>query len=285
MGAGADEAAGGRLRRQYRLGRVLVSQDDVEERATALVRCLTQAGFDTLTCPPRRMPVTFERERPDIVLLTATTEDRGTVALCEWLRSRSSVPVMVVVARGARPDPVELLSTGADLVLPASVGERELVARVRVLLRRSPPKVLVDGSLQPYGGLSLERESGVLHVPSGALKLEGRELALMDMLLRSAPRVTSRSAVRDALHVDEGALDGLVRRLRERLEGAEGWRRIVAIRRVGFRLLEHRPRSAGTSTQAIEPTVLDLLDPDASSSSTMHDSSEPPGHMDEPAAC
>jgi DNA-binding response OmpR family regulator len=251
MGAGHGTTGG---RHQFRLGRVLVAHADDGWMAD-LGRWLSQAGFETTTCTPRAALVSFDRERPDLMVLAAHDGHEDAVAACQWIRNRSSVPILVAASRTARLDLVQLLTSGADLVLPTTVGERELVARVRALLRGRPPRQVTDPA-RAYGGLRLDRAAGVLHLNSGVLALEDRQLQLMELLLQTAPRVTSRATVREVLKVDDSTLDGLVRRLRERLEVAEGWRRIVAIRRVGFRLLAEAPAGHQPSTGATIPVRL-----------------------------
>lgn len=253
MGAGeyVDDQHG----RQYRMRRVLLAQGD-DEWGAELRRWLTGAGFEASVCTTRSTLVEFDREQPDLVLLASAVGQDEAVGVCRWIRARSSVPIVVAAARSARIDVVQLLTSGADLVLPATIGERELVARVRAVLRGRPPRPTTGDPARPYGGLRLDRGAGVLHVDHGELPLEDRQLQLMALLLQTAPRVTPRAAARELLKVDDSTLDGLVRRLRERLEAVEGWRRIVAIRRVGFRLLAERPVTA--SAPACAPVVVHL---------------------------
>lgn len=253
MGAGADAATGGRL--GLRLGRVLLSHEDADSCGAAVVRWLASTGFEVTGCSAGRVLVAFEQQRPDVVILAGDLQEQEAVTACRWISARSSVPLIVVTAPQSRLDLALVLSSGADFVLPTSVGERELVARVRALLRRTPPRRAGLQASGPYGGMRLDRERGVLELSDGALPLDGRELHLMNLLLCSAPRVTTRATARELLSVDDASLDGLVRRLRERLESIEGWRRIVSIRGVGFRLLE----SPATGVRPGGPPIVDLV--------------------------
>lgn len=262
MGAGEQQ---GREASQYRLGRVLVAQG-TERWGSEVSRWLAAAGFEPSSCEPRSALLAFDREQPDLVVLAAAPGPEEVLLACRWIRARSSVPVVVAVPRTAQIDVVQLLTSGADLVLPTSVGEQELVARVRALLRGRPPRRTSGDGVPSYGCLRLDRAHGLLEVAGAPLPLEDRQLQLMALLLQNAPGVTSRAAARDALKVDDSTLDGLVRRVRERLESVEGWRRIIAIRRVGFRLLADRPARGEADTvvrldPAPRPTAVVRLDP------------------------
>lgn len=252
MGAGGSS---GRAAPVYSLGRVLVAGDEMAS-GSAVRECLSSAGFETEACDSREVLIAFERVIPDLVVITARLDTSHTVAVCQWIRSRCSVP-LVVISGSPRLDPVDVLTRGADLVLRSSVGERELVARVRGLLRRRPPRLTVRQPAWSFGDIALDREQRQLQLPGSMLQLEGREFHLMEMLMRGGPKLSARRALRETLREDDAGLDGLVRRLRERLEAVEGWRRIVTVRGVGFRVLEERPGSVDAAAIPTLP-VIDL---------------------------
>lgn len=252
MGAGGSSS---RATPDYRLGRVLVAGDEMA--CGSVVReCLSSAGFEAEACDSREVLVAFERIIPDLVVITADLAHSHTLAACQWIRSRGSVP-LIVVTGSPTLDPVDVLTRGADLVLRTSVGERELVARVRGLLRRNPPRLTVRQPVLGFGGIALDREQRQLQLSGSMLQLEGREFHLMEVLMKGGPKLTARRELRETLREDDAGLDGLVRRLRERLEAVEGWRRIVTVRGVGFRVLDERP--GNTAAIAIPtPPVIDL---------------------------
>lgn len=244
------------------LGRVLLASGDAGG-ASVVERCLASAGFETDVCESRQVLVVFQRTLPDLVVISAGVAPSHTLAVSSWIRSRGSTP-LIVIASSATLDPVDVLARGADLVLPTSVGESELVARVRGLLRHSPPRRAVLQPVLSVGDVTLDREAGQLRLSGHLLQLEGRELHLMEMLILGGSKLTTRPSLRIALDESDGGLDRLVRRLRERLESVEGWRRIVAVRGVGFRLLDGPP--AGTDATGRGP-VIDLRPMDAGGSS------------------
>ncbi|MGE3619995.1 MAG: response regulator transcription factor [Acidimicrobiia bacterium] len=240
------------------LGQVLVAGGDTP-RGTAVRAWLAAAGFDVATCHAREVLVATTSDAPDVVVLTADLSQADTVAACQFLRTRSDVP-LAVVAPSAKVDPVELLVAGADVVLRSPVGESELVARIRVLLRHRRPRSTAVPETLTHGTITLDRVHGHVQVPDGVLAFDGRELLVLQALLLDAPGLTARRTLRTTLREDDGVIDRLVRSLRERLEAVEGWRRIVTVRGVGFRLLGDRPHD-GLAPAPAAPTI-DLTEPD-----------------------
>jgi DNA-binding response OmpR family regulator len=247
----AGDRHGGQPAAHYRLGRVLVAGDQ-QTWGSAVHQWLEDAGYEGEVGEVERVLVDFERLLPDLVVIAADPALPHTLVVCRWIRSRSTVP-LVVISQTPRFDPVDVLASGADVVLRPTVGERELVARVRVLLRRRPARVAPAQDALAFGGLVLDPERRLVRLSGGTMPLEGRELELLQALLRDAPKLISRHALRAELREQDAVLDRRVRRLRGRLEAVEGWRRIVTVRGVGFRLLE---RPAGEATAAT--TVIQL---------------------------
>lgn len=242
------------LERNDWLGRVLVASDE-PAWASATCTSLSSAGFSADACSPADVSSAFDRSLPDLVLLSSSAAPEQALAICGWLRARDSTP-LVVVTSSARVDPVDLLTQGADLVLRSSIGEHELAARLRVLMRGRAPRPAPQAVIE-FADLILECEHRRLHLDAGTLELEGKELQLMEALMVAGSRITPRRWLREILRQDDTALDGLVRRLRERLESVEGWRRIVTVRGVGFRLLERKPLEAQPQPAPIH-RVIDL---------------------------
>ena len=241
--------------REYGLGRVMIV-DGHADWTPSVQAWLSSAGFEALACGPGdHARATFDERRPDLVVLSASLDDGSSpIALCAWVRSRSDVPI--VVATSSRPlvlDRAHVLDSGADMVVDLPVGQHELVARLRALLRRTPPRLEDKAAVLRYGSLELDRERRVLLAgcvdEQVELRLDGREYEVMEALTLGGSKVTNRRVLRVALGVSDSELDGTVRRLRERLEAVEGWRRVVTQRGVGFRLLDAKP-AATEATQS-----------------------------------
>lgn len=154
------------------------------------------------------------------------------------------VPVLATTAQRQAEDlVVEAYAAGADQVVQGPLREHELIARIRLLLRHSRPPV--DAALaalaarQPDDPITFDPATRTATVASTAVPLTAREAEVLRALLARPGRVVTRSelAARDPEGGVLGAVDGLVRCLRAKLEAVEGRRRIVAVRGVGFRLL------------------------------------------------
>ncbi len=225
-------------RKQGGLGHVLLLNQSWEEQAT-IETGLDAEGFQTTTGGTSvELLDRLARSEPDIVIIGTALADTDTRTLCALIRARSGVPVIALVEKGS-VDAVELLDLGADVTMVEPVSPFELLARVRALLRRTPPRSSSDDQVLSFGDMELDRSSGVLSMATGSIHLEGREFTLMETLMLGGERVTSRRRLQAVLAVEGADLDGQVRRLRQRVEAIEGWRRIVSEHGLGFRLLEH----------------------------------------------
>lgn len=235
MSAGVDARVDGT---RHDLGRIFVIGGPWDWRRT-VSEILGAEGFETDACDSGTgAKALFGTFHPELVIMAAELDDEPAVDLCSWIRARSSVPV-VVVAQSRHFDGVHILDLGADLVLNEPIGQSELLARLRAILRRRPPALRPDVVI--HGDARLNRAEQTLHLQDGSIRLEGRVLALVEALMRNGAKVTSRGSLQALLCVSGAELDGYVRRLRQRLEQVEDWRRIVSERGVGFRLLERRP--------------------------------------------
>lgn len=225
--------------RGYGFGRILVVDGPYSDR-DILVEGITDDGYEVAACGDGDALRSFEQTRPHLVMVASDLPGHAAVRLCAWLRARSHVPIMVIHRKSSDVDPVRLLELGADRVIRVPVSAAELTARVRAMLRRTRKSITYADEIS-FATLRLDTARRSLHVDGEAFSLEGRELVLAELLLSGGSKVTSRAHLMSAMNVTESELDGCVRRLRERLEAVEGWRRIVSQRGVGFRLLENPP--------------------------------------------
>ena len=200
---------------------------------------LSDLGFEVGVCSLESMRPSFELNAPDLVLVNATPIAEWAFSLCEWIRASGVVPIIVVAADGM--DVVRCLTSGADLALNHPVGTKELVARVRSALRRSPPRIRESGLVGSFGSLKVDGVEQALYGNQGSVHLDHDAFAMMELLVLNGLRVTTRHALRTLLGVSDLELEGCIRRLRVKVESVDGWRRIVSVRGVGFRLLPDRP--------------------------------------------
>lgn len=180
----------------------------------------------------------------DLAVVELGLARTSAVAVCSALRARSSLPILAVARPGTpEAEVLSAYSAGADQCLGRTLGAHELLARVRSMLRRSPPRPRNLIELRDeLGPVVLDLAIGVATIGEHEVVLTHPEAAILHALLRRPGRVVPRE---ELLGLRLGGrpdrvLDSMVRQLRTKLEQVEGRRRIVAVRGVGFRFLPDR---------------------------------------------
>ncbi len=180
----------------------------------------------------------------DLVVVDLPPAPDAAIGLCTALRAEGSQPIIAVARHAARE--ASLLAAyeaGADLVLVGPLSEHELVARVRATLRRCPFSARGPECDGVAGGestvIELDPTTRTALVGGRKVDLRAPEADLLGALLRRPGSVVTREELRGGIlgGMPDPLIDSVVRRLRSKLEAAEGRRRIVAVRGVGFRLL------------------------------------------------
>jgi DNA-binding response OmpR family regulator len=188
----------------------------------------------------REASMAIDSFRPDAVLIEATTPGGTVLDLCAGLRTEIAVPLVVVCLAAPERDALAAFGVGVDSVILEPVGRHELLARVRALLRRTPPPIEPDADHITIGPILLDMARRELFVHGELVRVPRREFDIAEILMREAGRVVTRQRIVRELWGtvrDTKSLDVQVGRLRIRLADAEGRRRIVTVRGVGFRLL------------------------------------------------
>ena len=161
--------------------------------------------------------------------------------VCKALRTRSSVPVIMVTAKDSEVDKVVGLELGADDYVTKPFSSRELVARVRAVLRRGAVEDDLASSVVEAGPVRMDIERHVVTVDGEKTKLPLKEFELLELLLRNAGRVLTRGQLIDRVwgadYVgDTKTLDVHVKRLRAKIEPDPGTpRHIVTVRGLGYK--------------------------------------------------
>jgi two-component system response regulator RegX3 len=222
---------------------VLVVEDE-ESFVEALVVGLKREGFLVKVARDGAEAVdTFDAVRPDLVLLDVMLPRLSGIDVCRELRSRSRVPIIMVTAKGGEIDTVVGLEVGADDYVTKPYRLRELVARMRAVLRRSPPaeQVPSGGDVLEVGDVRLDPERHEVSVRSVPVSLPLKEFELLELLLANAGRVLTRETLIDRVwgpHYvgDTKTLDVHVKRLRSKIEDdPSSPRRITTIRGLGYK--------------------------------------------------
>jgi two-component system, OmpR family, response regulator RegX3 len=222
---------------------VLVVEDEpsfVEALKIGLARegFLVEVATDGLEALER-----FDAVNPDVVLLDVMLPRVSGIDVCRRLRLRSNVPIIMVTAKGGEIDTVVGLEVGADDYITKPYRIRELVARVRAVLRRSPADRGVElsaGTLQ-VGEVTLDPDEHHVTVGGAQVTMPLKEFELLHLLLANAGRVLPRETLIDRVwgtdYVgDTKTLDVHIKRLRAKVEpDPAAPRRIVTIRGLGYK--------------------------------------------------
>ena len=202
---------------------VVLIVEDEESYRDALSFMLTKEGFEVILAADGEEGLAqFDRHGADIVLLDLMMPGLSGTEVCRRLRQRSSVPIIMVTARDAEIDKVVGLELGADDYVTKPFSHRELVARVRAVLRRGIETELVPDVIEG-SGVRMDVERHEVWVNGEPVRLALKEFELLEMLLRNAGRVMTRGQLIDRIwgadYVgDTKTLDVHVKRLRGKIE-------------------------------------------------------------------
>ena len=236
------------------MANILVVEDELE-LGRLLTRELSAAGFNVRHAPDGRAALRLlEEQTPDVLILDWMLPDIDGLELLRRLRPTSAVPLLMLTARAEEVDRVVGLEVGADDYLTKPFSMRELIARVRALLRRHERlrQVLqadrtVAGARLQAGPLMLDPDARLAELDGRALDLSANEFLLLNLLLRNRGRAFSRGYLREALHGDahvEGdrSVDNAVLRLRKKLGGLG--EAIETVWGVGYRFSAKEPHAS-----------------------------------------
>jgi two-component system response regulator RegX3 len=232
---------------------VLVVEDE-ESFVDALTVGLNREGFDVRVARDGAEAIAvFDSVNPDVVLLDLMLPRLSGIDVCRQLRARSGVPIIMVTAKDAEIDAVVGLEVGADDYVTKPFRTRELVARMRAVLRRAPRELASGDEREPMsvGDVTLDSERHEVVVRGEEVKLPLKEFELLEVLLGSAGRVLTRETLIDLVwgadYVgDTKTLDVHIKRLRAKVEEQPSQpTRITTIRGVGYRYELPRRASGG----------------------------------------
>lgn len=220
---------------------VVLIVEDEESYREALSFMLTKEGFEVvLAADGEEGLAQFERHGADIVLLDLMMPGLSGTEVCRRLRQRSTVPIIMVTARDAEIDKVVGLELGADDYVTKPFSHRELLARVRAVLRRGADTELMPDVIEG-SGVRMDVERHEVWVDGEPVRLALKEFELLEMLLRNAGRVMTRGQLIDRIwgadYVgDTKTLDVHVKRLRGKIEADPANPEIlVTVRGLGYK--------------------------------------------------
>ncbi len=242
------------------LTKVLLAEDD-ESFVDALVVGLAREGFAvTVARDGNEALRLFADEEPDLVLLDLMLPRLSGIDVCRSIRARSSVPIIMVTAKGTEIDTVVGLEVGADDYVAKPYRLRELVARMRAVLRRTPLTDESRGngfdvgpgsgdrgasgnatSVLEAGGVQIDPDRHLVFIRGEDVHLRRKEFELLSLLMENAGRVLTRDVLIDRIwgsdyFGDTKTLDVHIKRLRTHIEeDPSSPKLITTIRGVGYR--------------------------------------------------
>jgi two-component system response regulator RegX3 len=221
--------------------RVLVVEDE-ESFSDALSYMLRREGYEVEVAGDGHAALrTFERTGADIVLLDLMLPGLSGTEVCRELRARSHVPIIMVTARDSEVDKVVGLELGADDYVTKPFSSRELVARIRAVLRRGAEPDELPIHVLEAGPVRMDVERHVVTVDGGQVALPLKEFELLELLLRNAGRVLTRGQLIDRVwgadYVgDTKTLDVHVKRLRAKVEpDPANPKYLITVRGLGYK--------------------------------------------------
>jgi two-component system, OmpR family, phosphate regulon response regulator OmpR len=218
--------------------RILLIEDD-SRLADMVGEYLGKAGFHVIHAENGTRGLALHgREPVDVVVLDLMLPDGDGLDVCRQIRARSDSPILMLTARGDPMDRVVGLEMGADDYLPKPFEPRELLARLRAILRRTRPGPKPD--LLRYGRLEIDRAAREVRLDGTPCLLTGYQFALLLALAEHAGRVMSRDALMDAVKGEQfeafdRSIDVHVSRIRAAIEDdPRKPRRVITVRGSGY---------------------------------------------------
>jgi DNA-binding response OmpR family regulator len=222
---------------------VLVVDDEPIVREV-VVRYLRREGYETLEAADGvRARELLEREQPSLVVLDLMLPGVDGLELCRWIRSRSSVPLIMLTARGEESDRIVGLELGADDYVTKPFSPRELAVRVRTVLRRTVLPTPANERLS-FDGLELDAGAREVTRHGKPLRLTAKEFDLLHFLASNPRRVFSREHLMERVWgysaaLDTGTVTVHIRRLREKIEDDPSRPRLLeTVWGVGYRFVQ-----------------------------------------------
>ena len=219
--------------------KILIVEDD-SRLAEMLLEYLGQAGFGVTLAPLGATALQkLSEENFDAVVLDLMLPDMDGLNVCRQLRAKYDTPVLMLTARGDAVDRIVGLELGADDYLPKPFEPRELVARLRAIMRRRSGGTAGEGPLH-FGRLQLDTAARAVRLDGKSCELTGYQFDLLVALAKNAGRVLTREVLMDLVKGEEfesfdRSIDVHISRIRALIEdNPKKPRRIITVRAAGY---------------------------------------------------
>jgi two-component system response regulator RegX3 len=224
--------------------KILVVEDEASF-SDALAYLLGKEGFEVIVADTGPTAIEqFDRHGADLVLLDLMLPGLSGTEVCRQLRTRSNVPIIMLTAKDAEVDKVVGLELGADDYVTKPYSSRELIARIKAVLRRGVPDEgsIQDQDLMEVGPIRLNTGKHQVFVNGNPVALPLKEFELLEFLMRNSGRVLTRSQLIDRVwggdyYGDTKTLDVHIKRLRAKIEADPANPVLIqTIRGLGYKL-------------------------------------------------
>jgi len=220
--------------------RILIVEDEAA-LAEPLQYLLSREGYETEIAPDGASAIaSFDRAPHDLVLLDLMLPGISGVDVCREIRTRSQVPIIMLTAKDSEVDIVVGLELGADDYVTKPYSSRELLARIKAVLRRriEPEE---DPAILEAGPVRMDIDKHVVSVGGREIAMPLKEFELLEMLMRNSGRVLTRGQLIDRVwgsdyFGDTKTLDVHIKRIRSKIEATPSEPKIlVTVRGLGYR--------------------------------------------------
>ena len=224
--------------------KILIVEDE-SSFSEALAFLLGKEGFEVSVAEDGRAALNiFAKEGADLILLDLMIPEISGVDVCRTIRTTSRVPIIMLTAKDAEIDKVVGLELGADDYVTKPYSSRELIARIKAVLRRGISDAELNGDLEiiSVGAIRLDTARHQASVNGNPIALPLKEFELLEFLLRNSGRVLTRSQLIDRVwggdyFGDTKTLDVHIKRLRSKIESDPGNPTLIqTIRGLGYKL-------------------------------------------------
>ena len=214
--------------------------EDEEKIAKLVAEYLTSEGFSVVTVGDGEAGLaSFDQDKPDLVLLDVMLPKLSGLEVCRQLRQKTNIPIIMLTARSEEIDKLLGLGLGADDYITKPFSLRELVARVKAVLRRGSSEQVATRLV--FEDLALDTEQHTLILNGNTILLTPTEFRLLEMFLRSPGRVFTRAqllegAIGETFEGYERSIDTHIRNLRRKLEKETTVDYITTVFGIGYKL-------------------------------------------------
>ena len=221
----------------------IFSVEDEESLVSLLEYNIKSSGFDFYHAGTAyQSMIDIQKIKPDLVLLDWMLPDQPGTEVCKFIRSQNSlsgIPIIMLTAKGEEKDLLTGLDTGCDDYLVKPFSPKELIARIKALLRRT--KTDSNNNVLTYGNIKMDTGTHRVYCCDHEAKLGPREYRILEFLMRNPGRVYSRQQILDSVwgtnvYVTDRTIDVHIRRLRKALSSTKECKVIRTIRSSGYSL-------------------------------------------------